>query len=104
MAVSLRYGSDLSVLDVATVLRISEHAAKQLLARAREPTLPLSSRVLSTRGSRSDSARTPWAAWAKGLGKPAVRLHHSIAFDEVNCCTRRRYQRKGISRFLWVAA
>jgi RNA polymerase sigma-70 factor, ECF subfamily len=34
-ALSLRYGSDLSVADVARVLRISEPAAKQLLARAR---------------------------------------------------------------------
>jgi RNA polymerase sigma factor (sigma-70 family) len=34
-AVSLRYGSDLAVADVARVLRISEPAAKQLLSRAR---------------------------------------------------------------------
>jgi len=34
-ALSLRYGSDLSVADVSSVLRISEPAAKQLLARAR---------------------------------------------------------------------
>jgi RNA polymerase sigma factor (sigma-70 family) len=34
-ALSLRYGSDLPVADVAHVLRISEPAAKQLLARAR---------------------------------------------------------------------
>lgn len=35
-AVSLRYGSDLTILDVARALAISEPAAKQLLARARE--------------------------------------------------------------------
>ncbi len=35
-AISLRYGSDLTILDVARTLRISEPAAKQLLARARE--------------------------------------------------------------------
>jgi RNA polymerase sigma factor (sigma-70 family) len=35
-AISLRYGSDLTVLDVASTLGISEPAAKQLLARARE--------------------------------------------------------------------
>jgi DNA-directed RNA polymerase specialized sigma24 family protein len=34
-ALSLRYGSDLSIADVARVLRISEPAAKQLLARGR---------------------------------------------------------------------
>jgi len=36
LAVSLRYGSDLSTVDVAHALHISEPAAKQLLARARE--------------------------------------------------------------------
>jgi RNA polymerase sigma factor (sigma-70 family) len=35
-AISLRYGSDLTILDVASTLGISEPAAKQLLARARE--------------------------------------------------------------------
>lgn len=35
-AVSLRYGSDLTILDVASTLGISEAAAKQLLSRARE--------------------------------------------------------------------
>jgi RNA polymerase sigma-70 factor (ECF subfamily) len=35
-AISLRYGSDLTILDVAGALGISEPAAKQLLARARE--------------------------------------------------------------------
>jgi RNA polymerase sigma factor (sigma-70 family) len=35
-AISLRYGSDLTILDVASTLGISEAAAKQLLARARE--------------------------------------------------------------------
>jgi RNA polymerase sigma factor (sigma-70 family) len=35
-AVSLRYGSDLTILDVAGALGISEPAAKQLLARARD--------------------------------------------------------------------
>lgn len=35
-AVSLRYGSDLTNLDVASALGISEPAARQLLARARE--------------------------------------------------------------------
>lgn len=35
-AISLRYGSDLKIVDVATTLGISEPAAKQLLARARE--------------------------------------------------------------------
>ena len=35
-AISLRYGSDLAILDVATTLGISEPAARQLLARARE--------------------------------------------------------------------
>ncbi len=35
-ALVLRYGSDMSIADVAGVLRISEPAAKQLLARARE--------------------------------------------------------------------
>ena len=35
-AISLRYGSDLTNLDVAGALGISEPAAKQLLARARE--------------------------------------------------------------------
>jgi RNA polymerase sigma-70 factor (ECF subfamily) len=35
-AISLRYGSDLTILDVASMLGISEPAAKQLLARARE--------------------------------------------------------------------
>jgi len=35
-AISLRYGSDLTILDVAGTLGISEPAAKQLLARARE--------------------------------------------------------------------
>ena len=34
-AISLRYGSDLSVADVGRILGISEPAAKQLLARAR---------------------------------------------------------------------
>jgi RNA polymerase sigma factor (sigma-70 family) len=35
-AISLRYGSDLTIVDVASTLGISEPAAKQLLARARE--------------------------------------------------------------------
>lgn len=35
-AISLRYGSDLTTLDVASTLGISEAATKQLLARARE--------------------------------------------------------------------
>jgi RNA polymerase sigma-70 factor, ECF subfamily len=35
-AISLRYGSDLTIVDVASTLAISEAAAKQLLARARE--------------------------------------------------------------------
>jgi RNA polymerase sigma-70 factor, ECF subfamily len=35
-AIALRYGSDLTILDVARTLGISEPAAKQLLARARE--------------------------------------------------------------------
>lgn len=35
-AISLRYGSDLTLLDVARTMGISEPAAKQLLARARE--------------------------------------------------------------------
>jgi len=35
-AISLRYGCDLTILDVAGTLGISEPAAKQLLARARE--------------------------------------------------------------------
>lgn len=35
-AISLRYGSDLAILDVATTLGISEPAARQLLARARK--------------------------------------------------------------------
>ena len=36
LALSLRYGADLSTAGVAQVMRISEPAAKQLLARARE--------------------------------------------------------------------
>jgi len=36
VALSLRYSSDLAIADVARILRISEPAAKQLLARARE--------------------------------------------------------------------
>lgn len=35
-AISLRYGSDLAVVDVARTLGISEPAARQLLARARK--------------------------------------------------------------------
>jgi RNA polymerase sigma-70 factor (ECF subfamily) len=49
-ALSLRYASDLSIADVARVLRISEPAAKQLLARARAS---LRRTLLSVRGEMS---------------------------------------------------